>query len=104
MLAKRVYRIAFVLWGLLGLFAPLLFTAFGREGGSAIIAWFASLPLILPAILFMLIDSLFGTKHFTEGLLWGSRAQPAVSDTCRNRGGLFHPGDDRHCLVVSAAA
>jgi hypothetical protein len=78
MRARRTYRIAFVLWGLIGVFAPLLMMPLGHAEGSEIIAWFAFLPLILPAILFALIDSRFGTVHVTEGLLWGSAHSPPV--------------------------
>ena len=72
MLARRIHRIAFALWGLLGVLAPVWMMGFRDGKGSAIVAWFASLPLILPAIFFGLIDSRFGTKHVTEGLFWGS--------------------------------
>ncbi len=76
MLAKRIYRILFAVWGLVGVFAPMMMMEFGRGGGSVIVAWFASLPLILPAVLFWIVDSRFGTRHVTEGLFWGSAHSP----------------------------
>src|SRR5262245_51852225 len=75
MRAKRIYRIVFGLWALIGVIAALPWLVVNSLH-RAEIAPIAFLPLLLLAIPFYFIDSRFGTKDVTEGLFWATGHSP----------------------------